>query len=176
MQPRKVKLGNGCFSALGGAKVFRRIRPMAREAGAEQHDTVRPDRAVLLLPALEIGGCNLIVRALGRGVRDVDDDCQPDEILQRDLIDSLSPLREVHRRIDMRAAVFRRQEVVGRVVVAGWGDAVGHLIVTKWFGGRPEDGLRVVGVREVDDLAGGKCGRGARGLGGTCRCEEATAY
>ena len=58
----------------------------------------------------------------------------------------------------MRAAMLGGEEIVGRVVVAARRHAVGHLLEPERLGRRPEDRRLVVGVREIDELAGGKRG------------------
>ena len=113
--------------------------------------------AVLLFPSLKVVGGHLIVGVRGRRVGDVDDDRGADQRSERNLIDRLASLREMHWRIDVRAAVLGREEVVRRVVVAGRRHAVGDLVVPERLRRRPEDGLRIVGVRQIDELARGKC-------------------
>ena len=113
---------------------------------------VRRHLSVLLLPPLEVLDADLVVGIGRRRRRDVDHDRESDQLLERDRVDGLPALREVHRRIDVRAAVLRGEEVVGRVVIARRRHAIGDLVEAKSLGRRPEDGVGVVGVRQVDDL------------------------
>jgi hypothetical protein len=54
------------------------------------------------------------------------------------------------------------EEVIGGVVIAALGDALGNLLEPEAIGGRPEDRVGVVRMREVHDLAGWKSRRARR--------------
>ena len=117
MDAREVQFRHGSLAALGRAEVARRVGPALRVVGANQDDDITK-RPVGLLPGSEVGHGDLIV-GLGRARGgDVDDRGGADEVLQRNLLDAPSPLREVHGRVEVRAAVFGPRKIVGRVVIA----------------------------------------------------------
>ena len=108
---------------------------------------------MLLLEALEIGGRHLVVGIALALLDDVDDDGRTDQAVNRYLVHGRMSLREVDGCIQVRAAVLGGEEAVGRIVVAGRRHAVGVPAELKSLGGGPIDRLRIVGVREIDDLA-----------------------
>jgi hypothetical protein len=159
MQAGEVQLRDGLLSAFRCPEIALRVGPAPREAGSEEQDRILADLPVLALEALQIVDRDLIVSVSLRRVGHVDDQRWTNQPLEWNLIDRLMSLREVHRRVDVSAAVFGGEEAVRRVVVALVGDPVRVLAQPEPLGGRPEDRLRVVAVREIDELAGGKCSR-----------------
>ena len=61
-------------------------------------------------------------------------------------------LREMNRRVDVGAAVLGREQAVRSVVIPSRRDAFRILAKPEAFRSRPVDRLRVVGVREIDEL------------------------
>src|SRR5262245_17362974 len=60
---------------------------------------------------------------------------------------------EVDRRVEVGPSMLRRREIVRRVVVTLLGHAGGDLLQLEGVGGRPEDGLLAVVVRQIDCAA-----------------------
>src|SRR5205823_2914163 len=72
---------------------------------------------------------------------------------------------EMRRRVDVSSAVLGSGELVGAVVIALLGQTVVLGLEHEPALGRPENGLCVVGVAEIDDRA---LRQGPGGAGGTC--------
>ena len=116
-----------------------------RESRAQQHDRVRRESRRACSPALRDRRPSPdSPRARPRCRLTSTTTAGPNKPIERDLIDRLPSLREVHRRVEMRAAVLGGEEVVGGVVIAARRHAVGHFLEPKRVGGRPEDGFRIV--------------------------------
>ena len=88
----------------------------------------RGHRPLLRLRVPEIVDGDLIVRARLTLLRHVNDHRRAEEALQRNLVNALVSLCEVHRRIEMCAAMLGHGEAVRGVVIAGSGDAVRLLV------------------------------------------------
>ena len=83
---------------------------------------------------------------------DIDDERVTHEAVQWNRVNRLMSLREMNRRIDVRAAVLGREQAVRSVVIPSRRDAFRILAKPEAFRSRPVDRLRVVGVREIDEL------------------------
>ncbi len=94
------------------AEIFLAVGISRAPSSAEQHDRPLLNRAVALFPIGDIGDRQTIV-GIGRRFRaDIDDGSRRDQLAHRNLIDAERPLREMHRGIQMRAAVLGRAERV----------------------------------------------------------------
>ena len=91
------------------------ITPELVEPCAEKHDRPFRQRAVRLLPIENVLCCEAVVMICRRGLRHVDHGCWSDQPVERDLVDRLLPFCEVDRRIEMRPAMFRQRNIVGRI-------------------------------------------------------------
>ena len=132
-------------------RYFSRSGQWLAEAGVDQHDLVFERRAVEQLPGLEVFDGHLVVGIGGTLFGNVDADRRTDEPLERQLVDGLSLLSKMPRRIDVRAAMFGADEAIGGVVVTLVRDArrLGNQL--EAFFGRPVNRLGVEGVGEVDE-------------------------
>ena len=161
MEAREVELGHGLLAELRGAHVALAIGPEALVARPQQHDGAATDAPVPALMRPQVRDGDLIVAIGQRALRHVDDGAAADQPPQRDLVRRVAVLGEVHRRVQVRAAVLGRREVVGRVVVALLGLAVGDLLELERRRGRPVDRPLVERMREVDQPAVGERRRAA---------------
>jgi hypothetical protein len=105
---------------------------------------------------LQIGGGHLIVGVGGGGRGDVDEVGLAEQTIERHLIDALRAASEVHRGVQVGAAVLGRKEVVGGVVVASRRVAVGDDVEPEALRGRPEHRAPVVGMGEIDERSTGE--------------------
>jgi hypothetical protein len=117
MQTGKVEFRDRLLSSFRRAEIPLRVGPSSREAGAEEQDRILADLPVLALEALQIVDGHLIIRVSFGRVDHIDDQRRPNQTLERNLVDRLMSLREVHRGVDVRPAVFGGEEAVRRVVV-----------------------------------------------------------
>src|SRR5262245_33950397 len=97
----------GRIAANVAAEVALAVGPALAPAGAEEHDGPRGDPAVLPLPGREVFGREAVVASVPYLTSHVDNHRWRDEQRERHLVDGRSPLREVDRRVEVRAAVLR---------------------------------------------------------------------
>src|SRR5688572_13892776 len=154
METREVQLWHRRGSPFGGAEVTCCIRPPARESRSQQNDGVGRDWTVFGLGTRQIVNGDLIVGASLACLRDVHHDGGAEEPLERNLVDTLPALSEMHWCIQVRPAVLGGEETVRRVVEACRRHTVRVLSQPELFGRWPENALRVVCVRQIDELAG----------------------
>ena len=102
-------------------------------------------------PAFEIAHANLVIGARTGLARHVHDDCAADQSVEWNLVGGPCALGEMHRRVEMRAAVLGSAEIVGRIVVALVGRPVGHLFELELLRCRPEDRSVIERMGQVDD-------------------------
>ena len=118
----------------------------------------------------QVGARDQVVAVRQRRVGHVDHHPATDEPPERDLVRSLAALGEVHRRVEVGAAVLCRPEVVRRVPVAPGRVALGDLLEREALGRRPVDRLGVERIGEIHDLAPRNLAVAARRLlGAACR-------
>ena len=165
MQARKVQLRDRRLTALRGAEIARRIRPELREAG--RISTIAPAgiAPLRLLPGREVGGRSTGSRA---------DSTRPAVTSTT----TASPTRRSSGIWSTAQWSFAKctgasrcvppcsevAEVVRRVVVALRRHAVGDFLQLERLGGRPENGVGAVVVRQIDERARRRR-RSARGTG-----------
>jgi hypothetical protein len=89
----------------------------------------------------------------------VDRDRRSDDLAQGDLVGGVALGREVDRGVEVRAAVLRAFEVVGGVVRAAFGLAVGDLGQLEALRSRPVDRLCVERLAEIDQPGVGEVDR-----------------
>jgi len=173
---RKVQLGDRPGPTLRGAEVPCGVRPARRVTRANQQNRIVRNPAVRLLEPLEVGHGHEVIGVLPGRLGDVDDDGRTDETLERNLVDGVAALREMHGRVDMRSAMLGRPEIIGRVVEPRGRHAVVHDLELEALGRRPEDGVFAVRVRQINDDSrwkpGGGSSRGWRGRGARGRGEQ----
>ena len=128
METGKVQLRDRRLPALGRAQVARGVGPAVREAGAEKHDRVGGNPPCSRAPSAEVRRRDLIVGVLRAGPVHVDRRTRRRSAAPAESDRPTGALREMHRRVEMRAAVLGGEEVVGRVVVARRRHAIGHLV------------------------------------------------
>ncbi len=158
MQAGEVEAGDGFGAAIGRAEILHRVGPEAAEARSEQHNRARWNPPMTGLPLIEIASGHLIV-GIGCGLAGhIDEHRGADQILEGDLIDGSSALSEMNGRIDVRAAVLRGREVVRGIEVAIVGQTLGDLLQPEGLGGRPEQRVLVVAVRQIHHRTRRECG------------------
>ena len=86
-------------------------------------------------------------------MRNVDHDRRSHQLFDRNLLGRVSPLDEMHGRVEMRATVLGSREVIGRVVVATRCALRRDDGEPEGFRGRPVDGCGIEGIGEVDPFA-----------------------
>src|SRR5688572_24241234 len=153
MQSGEMQELRAFFPPCRRSQILRRVRPSFREAGPYEHDRIGGHHAVLALEAREVLGRHLIVRVRLALRGHIDDEGAAKQTAQRNRVNRRMSLREMNRRVDVRAAVLGREQAVRGVVVARWRHTVSILAKTEAFGSWPVDRLCVVGVREIDELA-----------------------
>ena len=103
-----------------------------------------------------MSAADLIIDVLPGLGADVDHESRPDHLLDRNLVGSIGALGEVHRRVEMRAAMLGRREVVGAVIVSARGMAGRDLLQLEHVGRGPVDGPGVERMGQVDPPTGRK--------------------
>ena len=119
---------------------------------------------MLRFPRLEIGDRHSVVGVRGRLCGHVDDHERADELRERHRVNRPLPSCEVDGGIEVRSPVLRRLESVRGVEPPAIRHAFLELLELEALPiGGPVDRIRVVRVRQVDDLGwidvDGQCGR-----------------
>jgi hypothetical protein len=153
MQSRKMQLRHGALPFLVSPKISFGVRPMPRESRVQQNNGAFRDLSMLLLPRFQVSNADQVIRIPLRFGGKIHHHRSPRKLFDRKLVHGLPPLRKVNRRINVRAAVFRRAITVGRIEVSTGRVPMELTFKRELLRRGPEDRIRRKVVRQVNPLA-----------------------
>ena len=153
MQAGEVQFRHGLLAQLGGAQVLFAVRPVPPRSPSRR-STIAPsaERPWRRSCAVRSATRHLVVPIGERAFRHVHDDARPDEPPQRNLVGLVPAARGVDRRVEMRAAMLRRRELLAGSSNPCWSRPQPPARASRFRRG-PVDRLLVERMREVDELA-----------------------